>query len=345
MALDSKAHFSARLSALGLNELQKKFHEIGANTMGSFAFCANYIPGRPDDSNFLEEIVVPLTGDKKSKFKPQLRRLFFECYTAAGEDVNRRAAQGEEDAKPRKLPGPEREERFQALKEKLIGLRLEEELEPSTVLIDKYVDMEETGNLKIIKWEEFTKRSQEEEGIKKDPFWAEDNEGRLKRFLKPVEDLVKVSDHNLLSAKYSLQRRGLALNVAKLLSFEVHELLVNKYFDEMAAEVLPNHAPVSLEQVRLVDKEVFKRMAQETRGGFSKIILIDKGELPLDKIMKRVMNEHRVQALLSPYKIVTETKSAAHAAGSSSGEKRLADENSRLKNELKKMRSGNSNQK
>ena len=196
MALDSKAHFSARLRALGLSELQAKFAEIGADTVGSFASSANYIPGKQDDAPFLEDIVVPLTGDKKSKFKPQLRRLFFECYAAAGEDVNRRASQGDEDAKPRKLPGPEREERFETIKTRLKGLRLEGELDPSTVLIDKYADMEETGSLKIVKWEEYTKRSQEEEGIKKDPFWAEDPDGRIQMFLGPEKLYVQVSGKN-----------------------------------------------------------------------------------------------------------------------------------------------------
>ena len=128
------------------------------------------------------------------------------------------------------------------------------------MLIDKFVDMEETGTLKIIKWEELTKRSQEEEGIKKDPFWKEDSEGRLMKFSKPVEETIRVSDNNLLSARYALQRRGLAMNVAKLFSFEVHEKLINKYFDELAEEVLQGYAPVNLEQIRLADKAIFKRM-------------------------------------------------------------------------------------
>ena len=260
MALDSKAHFVARLSTLGLKELFPKFETMGATTMGSFAFCANYVPGKPDETSFIEDIVIPLTGDKASKFKPTIRRLFFECYTLAANDVNARATLGEDEHKPRKLPAPEKEERFEKLREKFAGLRLKEELEPSTILIDKYVEMEESGVLKILKWEEFTKRSLEEEGVKKDPYWAEDSEGRLKRMVVPVEDLIRVSEGNLLAARYALQRRGLAMEMARLLSFQTHENLINKYFDEMAEPVLPGHAPVNLEQVRVADKAIFRRL-------------------------------------------------------------------------------------
>ena len=336
MALDSKAQFSARLAALGLSSLQENFNKIGCSTIATFAFGANYAP-KGDENVFLEEIVVPLTGDKKSILKPQIRRFFFECYTTAAAETNRRAEAGEDDAKPRKLPGPEREERFDVLKKRLSGLRLQEELEPSTLLVDKYSEMQDLGTIKILKWEEYTKRSQEEEGIKKDPYWAEDSDGRFKKFMMSIEETVKVSDNNLLAARYTLQRRGLAMNIANLLTFEVHELLIHKYFDEMAAEVLQGHAPVSLEQVRIADKAIFKRIGQETRGGFSKIVL-EGEELPLDKLLKKLMEENRFQTLLGPYKLAVESK---HRSEPTSGDKRLSDEVARLREENKRLKLNN----
>ena len=162
MALDSKAHFPGCLAALGFADLQSKFEEIGCTTMAEFAFSAKYIPGEQDDTVFLEEIVVPLTGDQASRRKAALRRLFFECYTNAANDINRRASCPDDDEKLKKVPAPEREDRFDKLKERLSpGLTLKNELEPSTVLINTSVEMEELGELRYLKWEEFAKHSQE----------------------------------------------------------------------------------------------------------------------------------------------------------------------------------------
>ena len=80
----------------------------GWDTMGSFAFSCSFAPGNADDSVFIQEVVVPLLGDADHTLKPQLRRLFFESYTQAALDVQRRAAPSDEAEKPKRLPAPER---------------------------------------------------------------------------------------------------------------------------------------------------------------------------------------------------------------------------------------------
>ena len=75
MALESKAYFSTRLAALGLSDLENDLSEMGCTTMAEFAFCCNYVPGKPDESAFIQEVVVKLTGEESSKKKPALRRI------------------------------------------------------------------------------------------------------------------------------------------------------------------------------------------------------------------------------------------------------------------------------
>ena len=69
------------------------------------------------------------------------------------------------------LPAPERAARLDALKAKLVGLKVQSELEPSNALVDKVVQMKESGELRPLKWEELTKREQEPNGQKKDEFF------------------------------------------------------------------------------------------------------------------------------------------------------------------------------
>jgi hypothetical protein len=168
MAFDSKAHFQSRLNELGIANLSSEFTRLGWDTMSAFAFSANYIPGRSDDSNFISEVVIPLTTEADSIKKPALRRLFFEAYSMAATDVQRRSSRTDDDERPKKLPVSERADRFKKLQQELAGVAITGNLEPSNTLVDKFTDMEESGELRYLRWEELTRRDQEVQGHKKD---------------------------------------------------------------------------------------------------------------------------------------------------------------------------------
>ena len=108
MALDSTAVFARRVQDLRLTEFLNSFAERGWDTMGAFAFSCAHFPGSSDDSMFSNEVIIPLLGDPGHVLKPQVRRFFFEAYTMAALDVQRRATPGDEADKPKKLPAPER---------------------------------------------------------------------------------------------------------------------------------------------------------------------------------------------------------------------------------------------
>eukprot|EP00973_Karenia_brevis_P084509 11730072-Karenia_brevis.AAC.1 len=122
MALDSSPVFQAKLREFKLDELWEHFAARGWHSVATFAFSANYVPGNPDDSAFTNEVVMELLGSDTHPLKPALRRLFFDCYTMVAADAQRRAVGVEDDAKPRKLPGPERQSRLKAIRELLAGL-------------------------------------------------------------------------------------------------------------------------------------------------------------------------------------------------------------------------------
>ena len=60
MALDSKAVFAMKLKKLNLEDSLNDFIRLGWDTLGKFAFSANYIPGKADDSVFISDVVIPL---------------------------------------------------------------------------------------------------------------------------------------------------------------------------------------------------------------------------------------------------------------------------------------------
>eukprot|EP00972_Heterocapsa_arctica_P044340 6546307-Heterocapsa_arctica.AAC.1 len=66
-----------------------------------------------------------------------------------------------------------------------------------------------------------TKRDQELQGLKKDDMWKPDSLGVIK--LVRAEVSVRAKLQSDLMLRYALQRRGLALDMADVMAYEVHE--------------------------------------------------------------------------------------------------------------------------
>jgi hypothetical protein len=294
MSVDSIAVFRARVVAMNLESFWDNFVATGWTTYGSLAFSCSYIPGS-SDAEFVAVVIPAITGTTTSPFDATIRRLHFEAYTITMADMQRRASRVEIDDKPPTLPVQERADRFQMLRDKYVGLLLEGELEPSDALTDKFCEMQDRGALKYLSWAELTKRDLELDGVKKDSSFKPDKQGFLRCSLGPLETLADTSSD--FKFEKAMMRRGLAMEMAQLLSFNVHELLVRWMLQEYHREALPGYSRVSLDQLQRLDREVFRRLAEVTRGGLG---LASDGSLPLDPIMPVVILEPRIVMFLNP---------------------------------------------
>ena len=233
--------------------------------MGAFAFSCSFSPGSSDDRMFINEVVIPLLGDAGAILKPQLRRLFFEAYTLAALDVQRRVAPSDEPECPKKLPAPERLSCLRAIKARLEGLAVEEQLEPSDALIDKFNAMREEGRLHFLAWDELTRRGDEVKSVKQIKALQADSEGKLKASEETKEDPADTGRD--LKLKSAFQRRGIAMEVTQLVSFQVHAGYINWLFREMSRKAPSGSHYVNTQQIHQVDSEVFLRLAERTREG------------------------------------------------------------------------------
>ena len=128
MTTTSAAVMQERVIELGLGDVWSKFEENGWNSLGTFAFAFSSVPGTGSDDAFCTEVVEKLMGTKDSPKKAAIRCLYYEAYTAATAEMNRRYNRTEDD-KPRKVPAAEKEVRRLALQKRLPGLDMTEELE------------------------------------------------------------------------------------------------------------------------------------------------------------------------------------------------------------------------
>ena len=212
-------------------------------------------------------------------------------------EMSRRAARGDDEEKPRKLPVLERKHRLETLQARLVGLKIQGPLEPADSLIDKLVQMQEVGEIRWLKWEDLPRRSSEVKGEKKEEFFKANRQGLLQHSESDAPVFADVSTDAKI--KYALQRRSIGCEVARLASFEGAEVVTTIIEEEMEREALPGHSKVTIDQAIAFDQEVWIRAAQLSRGALDMI-----GDVyPLDAILAQVILEPRIIGLLSPLKL------------------------------------------
>ena len=267
MSLDSEAVFNERMVALGLQEHTEKFDKLGWKTYGSLAFATSFVPGQTEDERFLKDIVEAGLGDSNHHHKGALRRLFFESYTLAAADLKRKVEVTTDDA-PRKVPAAERQERRDRVAIRLVGISLRGEMDISNRLLDLAVGIYEDNTMKYVAWQDCTKREMELNGLKKDSYWAADSQGIIKEKSHTKSDPADLSSD--LKVAYALRRRGLAFEMADIMSYEVHEKLVDQLLAAFMKDPLPGYARVGVNQLIRADQEAFKQLAYLTSNGIKK---------------------------------------------------------------------------
>eukprot|EP00973_Karenia_brevis_P028055 3862874-Karenia_brevis.AAC.1 len=152
-------------------------------------------------------------------------------------DAQRCASGLEDEPKPKKLPGAERQARLEEVRSELSGLNIVGRLEPSHALVDKMVSMQESGAVRHIPWQELTSRESEVKGVKHEESYNTDASGHLKLVTGGQECLADTSSETKL--RFALQRRGVALQMAGIMTFKAHETIVDWFITELNREALP----------------------------------------------------------------------------------------------------------
>ena len=285
--VDSQSVFKARcdeikITAATYDELQRK----GWSTFGSYAFSVTTNPGQLTDDDFDTKVAVPILGSSNAPESALLRRLLFESYTLTATELKRKADNTESDA-PKKLPIQEIAARFTAIEKKLQPLKIESVLEPSHALVNALAQCAEDGRLRYIEWSRCTTRSSEVNNVKEQQslkVWKADASGTIKQ--TEADSNLKCEVSSELEVMNAMRRRGIAYELANLMSFEKHELIVNMLFAELQREPMDGFRKLSMGQLAAADREIHLKLSEKTRAGLP---LGPAGELPLDVHVEAVL--------------------------------------------------------
>ena len=292
--VDSKAVFTARAKAIGLTDaVLEDMGRRGWDTLGGYAFSCAYTPGSPDDGILVNQVIVPLLGRPDHPGGPALRRLFYESFTMIAADLKHRAERT--DDAPRRMPNPERHARYMRVVRKLSNFEIAGAYEPANSLIDVAAAMIDEGIIKYISWDICICRDQELLQVRKDKSFRPDSTGHLQERIESIFPSADLTTD--LKLQQALFRRGVACEIAQLMTYASHDRIVQLLLRELHHEVPPGYKAITYAQVLRADVEIFRRMAELTRGGLEPN---DRGELPTDRVIPGILLEQRVLMLLSP---------------------------------------------
>ena len=315
MAVDSKVMFAQRVGELGLAPVLPEFEKAGWNTFGAFAFAVEIGPnGAYDKEDFRSDVLRPLLGLAPGEPVPPkasaIRRLLFEAHAIALSDLKSRTTRTDGDL-PRKLPQAEREARREALAARLgPALRLEGDLEPANAVVDKFGAMLEDACLGYIPWGEVPTRAAE---MKQGPGrkrWAPNAQGVVTE--TQVRDLPTADVSTHWAVSLALQRRGIAAEMAGVLSFDVHDTLRLRYMRALTES--PGDAAYSapsIARLATIDAWVWEELSRRCPRGLRAPTAADK--LPADTALEAIMLSTAFEVRLSPLPAAAASGSAASA--------------------------------
>ena len=295
--IDSEAQFEARAQELGLSpDCLQALHTKGVHTLGQLAFALGPTPGetKPEEVQaFLSKLAACTETDALI-----VQRLIFEAQTLLVASLKAQVEQSSSSAaeSAKHLPPLERQARIDRQKERLVGLHIAGESEPSHELIDLCFSMFESKAIRYIPPHRCTKRDLEiQEGLHakdKDVLILE--KGALKTSSK---QLPNAPTNDGLRLYHCLLRRALALDLAGLVTFSVSD----KYHQHLLAQLSMSppsgfDAP-SISQIVQADKHFWARLSE--RAGTT--IRPDKdNKKPLDKLFPEVAYAPEISFHLLP---------------------------------------------
>ena len=301
-AVDSAAVFAERCVELGISNLEADFERLGWASFGNFAYAIpTSAAGSFDDGLFREKVLARLFNINADAEEPKegavVRRLFCESIALATQALRSKMDRTDADP-PRRIPQAERDVRKTRLDARLgAAIEIKGDLEPANCLVDRFAGMLDDRRVEYVEWASCaTRKAEMQAGPARKRFFTEHN-GLLK--VNEVKDDPTVNATTLFDISLALQRRGLAAELAGLMSYEAHETIRNRLVK--ALRDTPRAAgyqapPVS--QVREADVFIWEQIGQRCGSGLRPQTSADP--LPADVAVKAILGEHELAIMLMP---------------------------------------------
>ena len=306
---ESNASFRHRAKQIQLTD--DHIQALADNDIRCFnhmAFSVNGQPGQLDTDRFQALVDVVCPRGASMGVQASLKQLAYEALTVAVAAIKQRVESPDEASK--KLPPHEKDQRLRTLKGKITGFDVSGDYEPGHCVIDAFASMVEEGVLKILPLSKCVSREQELQSVKTDKQVIMLENQQLQVKAKGSDLATDLTSE--LRVHMAFIRRGLALDMANLGSYEVHEKVMREFMGHLTRTHPPGFRGPSIESVLRADRELWTRVADRVR---SNLRPDTDGQLPVDKALQELYTSASVLFHLLPLPL---------AASSSNSDKRKA---------------------
>eukprot|EP00435_Cladocopium_sp_Y103_P033219 s1997_g8.t1 len=227
-----------------------------------------------------------------------LRRLHFEATTLMIASIKQRVDS--------EIPIAEKRHRLEQQADRLGGVDISGELEPSHQLLDLTNSILESGSLVWMAPSRCTKRSDEvQQAIKERPSSVQVENQQLR--IAQVPDEFKADCGSEIKLQWCWQRRGIAMDQCKLVSWTVHQAWVQQLFQTMSQQPPPGYQHVTMQQLIRADRELWTLLSQECKGSLKPNA---RGDIPLDNKIQTLSKDPRITMFLLPMPAVAKSSEA-----------------------------------
>ena len=263
---DSKVTFQAKALQHGVP--QTSLDAWSADGIQSYSQLLFRVASAPNavDPDKLQKVLADMQPRATDAVASAVNRLLFEAGTFVVAEL-RNSLDAPSTEPTRRLSAQERSSRLQALQTKLGAFRISGQYEPSHQLVDQFSTMLSDQSIRHVPLNRCSSREQEVCNLKRDEHLFRLENSALRLAAKPQP--LKVDLSTELRVAQALNRRGLALEMAGLGSFDVHEAYARSLLEHLHRPPPPKFDPPGIEALLRADRELWTRVAEEVGTDFA----------------------------------------------------------------------------
>ena len=300
--LDSEAQFIQRTIDLKLSdELKRGLVRAGLKTFGTFAYAHGQPGQNISDESFETWVTGQLLTGATIADIAGAKRLLFESQTIVLASLQDQVNTTDSSA-IKKVPIAERESKMRAINKRLTGLLIEGPLEPGHGLLDTTASMMQLNEIKYIPPEKCISRTHEVMNQKSPTKQLDISAENL--IVKEKQDTPDMTVTSALQVQEALQRRGIALVFADLITHESYTRYLTTLFGHLYRDPPAGYARTTVSQLVSADKTVWQMLLEE--GVQPK--RDEMGTLALDTKLMESLQSYRVS--FSPLPLVAKRDNA-----------------------------------
>ena len=292
--IDSEAQFIQRTIDLKLSdELKRGLAKAGLKTFGTFAYAHGQPGQNISDDSFETWVTGQLLTGATIADVAGAKRLLFESQTIVLASLQDQVNTADSTA-IKKVPIAERESKMKAIKKRLTGLLIEGPLEPGHGLLDIAASMMQLNEVKYIPPEKCISRTYEVMNQKSPTKQLDISAENL--IVKEKQDTPDMTVTSALQVQEALQRRGIALVFADLVTHESYTRYLTALFGHLHRDPPAGYSRTTVSQLVSADKSVWQMLLEE--GVQPK--RDEMGLLALDTKLMESLQSYRVSFSLLP---------------------------------------------